>query len=471
MNPPASFSPTARICISLLLLACIFSAGCTDLLNEGSRSSLDPDTTGDLQAYFLDVGQGDSSVILFRDKVILIDAGEVNRGDQVVSNLQKLGVNRIDLLVATHPHSDHIGGMAKILAAFPVEKVLDSGTPSTSQIYETFLDTIDKKNIPYIAAEPGQTIDLDPSLRILVISPPKEQIGDDINTNSIVLRISYGTVNLLYTGDATSATEDEMLKNGYPLDAQVIKVGHHGSSGSSSTVFLSRVRPELAVISLAADNPYGHPHDEALERLLAAGPTIYRTDRDGTILIRSDGAAYSVTAENGGEDIWVPKTTVTVTTAPVASPTSPATTAPVTPSPVVTIPTIPSNISVPVPSFTMPAIQVGNASSIRISATQFDAPGDDRENLNGEWVRLTNNGDGPVLIAGWTLTDTSGTNPYTFPAIVLLPAESVTVHVGSGTMNGTTLFMGRTAPLFGNTGDTAFLKDGSGNVVDQRSEG
>jgi competence protein ComEC len=486
MKPSSSF-PTAVVAVLLLLALSLFVAGCTDSLSGGSGSSLKQGTTGDLQAYFLDVGQGDSSVILFRDKVILIDAGEVDQGDRVVNDLKKLGVTRIDLLVATHPHSDHIGGMQKVLSMFPVGRVLDSGMPSTSVLYEHFLETVDKKKIPYMVAEQGQTIDLDPSLRILVLSPPKERIGDDLNTNSIVLRISYSTVNLLYTGDATTAAEDIMEKTGYPLDAQVLKVGHHGSSGASSSAFLSRVRPEVAVISLGKDNPYGHPHKEALDRLNAAGAAIYRTDLEGTILVRSDGAAYSVMTEKENADIWLPRNAGALdsgASAPSSLPatanpdvTSPPLTIPVTIPALpanVTIPTLPplnANVTIPVPSMTLPPVQIGNASSVYISAVQFNAPGDDRQNLNGEWVRLTNQGDDAVLMAGWTLTDRSTAKPYTFPAIILLPGTSVSVYTGSGTMNDTSLFMGLTEPVWGNTGDEATLKDGRGNIIDRRSEG
>ncbi len=125
--------------------------------------------------YFLDVGQGDSTLFVVDGKTILIDAGEVDMGDRVVSDLRTLGVTRIDLLVATHPHSDHIGGMQKVLAAFPVGQVLDSGLPHPSPIYEHFLETIDRKNIPYRVAEQGQTIDVDPALRIFVLSPPAQR--------------------------------------------------------------------------------------------------------------------------------------------------------------------------------------------------------------------------------------------------------------------------------------------------------
>jgi competence protein ComEC len=238
------------------------------------------------------------------------------------------------------------------------------------------------------------------------------------------------------------------------------------------------VHPELAVISLSADNPYGHPHRETQDRLKAAGPVVLRTDRDGTILVRSDGAGYAVVTEKGEGDIWNNQTPVPPaagTTAPVLSPSQ--TVATVTTPPTssgsipVTIPTLPSTISIPVPSLTLPPVQIGTAASVRISAVQFNAPGDDRQNLNGEWVRLTNTGEGPVLIAGWTLTDRNNRDPYTFPAVVLLPATSVTVYVGSGAMNDTALFMGKSEPLFSNSGDEAILQDGSGTIIDWRTDG
>jgi competence protein ComEC len=477
MRSPARVRTVPAAALILIVIAGIFAAGCTDLPSLDDGSSLRAGTTGDLRAYFLDVGQGDSSVILFKDKVILIDAGETDQGDRVVSDLENLGVRKIDLLVATHPHSDHIGGMQKVLAAFTVGKVLDSGIPSTSSLYEHFLETVDEENIPYAVAEKGMTIDLDPSLGILVLSPPEERTGDDINTNSIVLRISYGTVNLLYTGDATTAAEDAMMKTGYPLTADILKVGHHGSSGSSSAAFLGRVDPEVAIISLGRDNDYGHPHQETLERLKAAGPLVFRTDQDGTVLVESDGSTYSVVTEKNSGNIWShygPVTATPVTTRTTGSPVTTGTTAMSVPFTLpVTLPSLPSNltnITVPVPSLTIPSLQVGNASWVQISAVQFNAPGDDTQNLNGEWVQLKNRGDGPVLMTGWTLSDRTGTEPYRFPAFLLMPGSTVTVYTGSGVLNDTALFMGRTGPLWGNSGDLATLKDGDGNIIDRRSE-
>jgi beta-lactamase superfamily II metal-dependent hydrolase len=449
----------------------------------GTGSSFRANTTGDLRAYFLDVGQGDSSVILFKDKVILIDAGEVDQGGRVVSDLQNLGVTQIDLLVATHPHSDHIGGMQAVLTNFPVKKVLDSGLPSTSSLYEHFLETVDRKNIPYVVAEQGQTIDLDPSLRILVLSPPKERLDGDLNANSIILKISYGTISFLFTGDAGIGAEQALLRTGYSPEAQVLKVAHHSSSDATSVSFLSRVHPEVAVISLSEDNPYGYPHKETLDALQATVPSIYRTDRDGSILIQSDGASYSITTENGqggirgSSSLPSPTTSLVNTMSPVTYSSSPsaAITIPALPTlpshvTIPTLPTIPSNITIPVPSVSIPSLQIGNASFVKIDAVQFNAPGDDRENLNGEWVRLKNRGDGAVLLVSWTMSDRNSVEPYRFPAFLLLPGSSVTVYTGSGEMNDTSLYMGRTEPLWGNSGDLATLRDGSGNIIDRRSE-
>jgi competence protein ComEC len=457
-----------RVCLSaaciVLLITGILTAGCIDLPVNFTNPSHLGANNGDLRVYFLDVGQGDSSVVIFRDKVILIDAGEIDQGDRVVADLRKLGVSRIDLLVATHPHSDHIGGMQKILASFPVGKVLDTGMPHTSPLYEHFLETVDKENIPYVIAEQGLTIDLDPSLGILVLSPPKERLDADLNANSIVLKISYGTISFLFTGDAGDAAETGLLTSGYPPDAQVLKVAHHGSSDATSKAFLARVRPEVAIISLGKDNPYGHPHKETLDALEEDVPSVYRTDRDGTIFVRSDGSSYSVTTENDQGGIWT-------SALPTPPQTGNATSAP---SMIVTRPTlypVPPDLTLPVPPVKLPPFQLGNATSVKISAVQFNSPGDDRQNLNGEWVQVNNTGEGPVLINGWTLSDRTGSDPYTFPAVVLMPGEKVTVYTGNGMMNETSLFMGRTEPLWGNGGDTVFLRDGSGQLIDRLSEG
>ena len=449
---------TATSVVLVILLLAVATAGCLNPIPSFRGNHL-ADNNGNLTAYFLDVGQGDSALFVFNNKTILIDAGETDMGDRVVGDLNRLGVTRIDLLVATHPHSDHIGGMQRVLAAFPVGRVLDTGLPHPSSPYENFLETIDRKGIPYTVAEQGQIIDIDPSLRILVLSPPAQRFGDDPNTNSIVLRISYGTIDFLMTGDAGGEAEDALVKSGYSLDAEILKVGHHGSEYSTSKAFLTRVHPEVGIISVGEGNPYGHPHQPTLDALSAAGVLVYRTDQDGTIRIQSDGISYSVSTEKGQVSFWQ-------ALAPLAAPFRNVT---FNASAIPPVPPVPENVSLPLPSFGLP--QIGNASSVEISAAQFDAPGDDRLNLNGEWARLSNRGNDTVLLNGWTLSDRTGSFTYIFPAYLLEPGTSVTIYTGTGSMNDTSLFMGFATPVWGNSGDTAVLRDFRGKIISERSDG
>lgn len=444
--------------LALILVCCLLTAGCLgDFAGVDLSGIFRPAPTGGdgkLRVYFLDVGQGDSTLILFGNKTILVDAGEIGEGGRVINDLRMLGVTRIDLLVASHPHSDHIGGMEDVLAVFPVGRVFDTGFPHTSALYEKFLKTIDRKKIPYTVAEQGQTLDLDPALRITILSPPVQRLGDDLNENSIVLRLSYGTIDILMTGDAGTVAEAALLKTGYALESEILKAGHHGSSRSTGPAFLARVDPEVAVISVGAGNSYGHPHAETLSALLRAGVTVYRTDRDGTVLVTSDGSSYTVRTEKAVGSLIA-----------LAQPagTAAVPTRTTTPSP--SIPAVPQV------SFTIPVIPIGNGSFIAISSTRFNAPGDDRFNLNGEWVQLENRGDDNVLLAGWTLSGRTGDTEYRFPPFILEPGRTVTVYTGSGNYNDTALFMGRTEPAWGNSGEIAILKDGGGRIIDQRSEG
>ena len=452
---PPYFPLTALYIVALLLVA-VATAGCLDgLPYHGNHAAVND---GKLSAYFLDVGQGDSGLFVFGNKTILIDTGETDWGDRVVSDLRMLGVDHVDLLVLTHPHSDHIGGAQRVLQSFPVARILDTGLPHTSSTYEHLLETIAAKKIPYTIAEQGQTFDPDPALRILVLSPPAGRFGDDPNANSIVLRISYGTIDFLMTGDVGGEAEDALVRSGYALDAEILKVGHHGSEYSTSKTFLAKVHPEVAVISVGEGNPYGHPHRQTLSSLADVGAAVYRTDTDGTIRVRTDGNSYSVTTEMGG-GIWQA----------VATHASPLANVTLSPAALPSLPSIPLDISPPSIEVVLP--QLGNASSVTFGAVQFDAPGDDRTNLNGEWVQLTNSGIDTVLLNGWTLSDRSGSFTYIFPAFTLEPGSTVKIYTGTGTLNNTALFMGLDEPVWGNTGDTAVLRDFRGIIVDKKSVG
>ncbi|HWQ18931.1 MAG TPA: MBL fold metallo-hydrolase [Methanotrichaceae archaeon] len=257
-------------------------------------------SAGNLTAHVLDVGQGDSILIQFKGKNILIDGGEREMGPRVASYLRDRGVSKIDLMVATHPHSDHIGGLLEILDKFQVLKVLDSGQPHTSKTYEDFLTRIDRKDIPYQVAEAGQRIDLNPGIDIEVLSPPARRLADDLNQNSVVLRIVYGKVALLLMGDAGVEAEKVIISSGFEVKSDVLKVGHHGSKSATGGSFLKRVDPKVSIISAGLGNPYGHPAPEIIKRLQKSGIQIYRTDLQGTIDVTTDGVAIYVSTQARG---------------------------------------------------------------------------------------------------------------------------------------------------------------------------
>ncbi|HHV61079.1 MAG TPA: MBL fold metallo-hydrolase [Firmicutes bacterium] len=250
-----------------------------------------------LSVHFIDVGQGDSILITVRNgKTMLVDGGDIDAGVRVVNYLKKQKVKQIDVMVSTHPHLDHIGGLIKVLAEFPVKQVYDSGMVHTTRTFERYLTLIDKKNIPFKLARRGHVIELGAGVQARILSPA-EPLPEDVNNCSVVMRIEYGNIALLLEGDAGAATEGEMISSHQPLAAQVLKVGHHGSRTSSTTLFLDEVKPEVAIISCGAGNPYGHPHPGTIAALGARGVKIYRTDVNGTIVVETDGKTYKIIPE------------------------------------------------------------------------------------------------------------------------------------------------------------------------------
>jgi competence protein ComEC len=290
---------------SLILLAGIFFAGCTvHTTSSHAGTTLIPPSyglnDGRMTVHFLDVGQGDSALIQYNGTNILIDAGEGDEGQAIVTYLKHQGVSNIDLLIATHPHSDHVGGMQDILKNFNVRNVIDSGMPHTTTTYQKFLETINEKNIPYSTVRPGDSFSPATGLTMLVLSAPDGSKDQDLNEGSIVLRTSYGRVNILFEGDAGTAAEDSMIRSGLPLESQILKVAHHGSPYGTGVAFLERVQPEAAVISVGAGNDYNHPAESTLLRLEDSGTLIFRTDTDGSIVVRTDGMTFSVETSKKG---------------------------------------------------------------------------------------------------------------------------------------------------------------------------
>jgi competence protein ComEC len=243
----------------------------------------------------IDVGQGDSILVQFPSgQDMLVDAGEQAAGPTVVQYLRSRGVQRVDILVASHPHADHIGGMLRVLGAFPVGKVWDSGYVHGSRTQEDFLRTIKAKGVRFGRPKAGFSEQVGEAT-IQVLAPPAEPLSgtdSDANNASIVLRITYGSVSFLLPGDMQ--TEERATVAKWPRST-VLKVAHHGSRNGTDLAFAKAVSPEYAVISCGAGNPYGHPHREAIIALQSAGAKVLSTAIDGTVVFTTDGKSISYT--------------------------------------------------------------------------------------------------------------------------------------------------------------------------------
>ena len=249
--------------------------------------------TRELNAHFIDVSQGDAILIDLGETEILIDGGDKSPG--VVEYLSEFVDGVLEVMVATHPHADHIGGLIGVLNAFEVEEIWLNGDTSTSKTYQEFMSKVNAEDASIHEALRGQSIEVD-DLTFHVLHPIKPLVGD-INNNSIVLRLSYGEIDFLFTGDAEKEAEASILEAPVIVRAQILKVGHHGSRSSSSPKFLDAVKPEIAIYMAGEGNRYGHPHDETIAALTEVGTEIYGTDICGTIVVTSDGKSFSIQRE------------------------------------------------------------------------------------------------------------------------------------------------------------------------------
>ncbi len=249
---------------------------------------------GELTVDFLDVGQGDAMLIRAGGKAVLIDAG-IKRAN-VAAQLAALDVTSLDLAIVSHPHADHMGGMEQVLRSIPVGMYIDNGMPHTTQTYAKLMIAVEELGIPYRTGRTGMELKLGDEAVINVILPGDTLLRNtrsDLNSNSVVVILTHGEMDFLFTGDAEEPTEGLITRQNLP-SIDVLKVAHHGSDHSSSTSFLRTVNPPIAVISCGEDNRYGHPAPEALERLGSAGAMVYRTDQSGHIRAISDGTTVEI---------------------------------------------------------------------------------------------------------------------------------------------------------------------------------
>lgn len=246
-----------------------------------------------ITVHFIDVGQGDATLVLGPDFTLLVDAGRHDRSD-VVPYLRQVGVDSLDLLVGTHPHADHIGQFPQVLAEFPVREVWLSGDLTTTRTFERAIDAILESGAGYHEPRAGEVFEFGEGSRLRVEIVHPTEVGGDLNNGSIGMRFVYGAIAILLTGDAEAAAEEEMLRRGRALQANILHLGHHGSSTSTSAIFLDQVQPEVAVYSAGAENSYGHPHRETLQALAERGIAVYGTDVHGSIRVTTDGASYII---------------------------------------------------------------------------------------------------------------------------------------------------------------------------------
>jgi len=320
------------------------------------RTQPPPASGGELTVHILDVGPINGDAILITSpagKTVLIDAGDTTKGKTVVEALKRYNIQQLDYFIATHPHPDHIGGAAEVFKAVKVLNVVDNGqspslppslavapkpapgkappkskqpvnakppkSTSVTKFYDDYKQALSNSGAHYETAKPGIKYDLGGGTLLTIVAPSepfftKDKMttgGNEANANSIVARLDYGSFSMLFAGDAEEQTEHRLLTKELDLKSRVLKIGHHGSKYASSGDFLSRVKPEVAIVSCGAWNRYGHPSQAVLDRLRAANVKLYRTDLQGEITITTRGKEDQIvvkTAKETPEDLWTGRT-------------------------------------------------------------------------------------------------------------------------------------------------------------------
>lgn len=243
-----------------------------------------------LRFHFIDVGQGDSSLIITpKGKTILIDAGDEAHAKKVVSYIREQGIEKLDLVIATHPDADHIGGMDKVIKNFDIDVFAMPDVSAKTNQYKQIQRELKAKKMRATRLYQGDEVQIDDDIDFEILSPVKGKKYDDTNEYSIVAKIVYKDTSFILMGDATMENEVDIINNVPDIDIDVLKLGHHGSSTSSSDYFITKTSPNIAIISCGKNNKYGHPHQEVMRVLKKHGVTPYRTDEMGDIVITSDG--------------------------------------------------------------------------------------------------------------------------------------------------------------------------------------
>ncbi len=268
-----------------------------------SHSKNDTFREGMLTVYFFDVGQADCSLLLFPDQtVMLIDSGNKTDGQKISSFISDLGISVIDYFVLTHPHEDHIGGALNIFEDFTVSTVclpeIDEAYLPDTAIYENTASAIENEKCRELYLTAGTVVVEKENFNVTAVAPRKDSVYSDMNDYSLCLLINCFTNTLLYTGDSEMPSELDMIDSDINLDADILKVGHHGSGNSSTDGFLKNVTPMVSIISCGKDNTYGHPHNDAVNRLQKTGSKVYRTDTVGTVIAKCYDGGFNIETDD-----------------------------------------------------------------------------------------------------------------------------------------------------------------------------
>ena len=272
-----------------MLMAFVMSFG----ISGSNVNPSDIPENSNFEGHFIDVGQADSALIECDGETMMIDGGNVADSNVVAAYLKKEDVTELNYVVCSHAHEDHVGGLSGALSVTKADNIYAPKTEANTKAYKNFKKKAEEQNVEIKHPNVGDEIQLGSSM--VEFLGPVDENGKDLNSTSIVLKITYGNTSFLFTGDAESDEEEEILNSGADLKSTVLKVGHHGSRTSTSYPFLREVMPQYAVISVEKGNSYGHPNEETLSKLSDAGVEVYRTDESGDIVMTSDGNSISIT--------------------------------------------------------------------------------------------------------------------------------------------------------------------------------
>lgn len=287
----------------MIFVICLSASGCDFLSLLPYTDNVEYAESGEgFTVHFIDVGQGDCILLESGGHYALIDGGEYSERYTVISYLSSVGVKKLDYIIATHPHSDHCGGLAEVIRNFDTAVLVSPQVQNYSSSWEYVLDAADERSVSYNTPDRFDTYSLS-EVTITVLSPDTDSVYSSLNNYSIVCMADYMDTSFLFMGDAEKTVENELLRLDIDLSADVIKCGHHGSSSSSSKAFIKAVDPSVAVICCGKNNDYGHPHKETISTLNSLNITTYRTDTLGTIIMHSDGKSISMSTANDKEAV------------------------------------------------------------------------------------------------------------------------------------------------------------------------